>query len=279
VALDDRRVAVGAPFEGTGGIFSGAVYVFEREGQSFAEPRRLKAMPTRASGLFGWSVALADETLVVGSPQYNPISPSSTGAGLAYAFNNADWKQLQELSPPASLEDGATFGWTVDVLGSTIAVGAPRARASNMGQSPGDAFVYERAGAGAWSMTQPFRSPAPRASDWYGYVVKLSAASTLLVASVGDASGTAGLMGDPKNDAAIDSGAIFMYARQRDEWLNTTFIKASNPGNPDYFGSAIATYGDTLVTTSPGEASDAAGVNGNQASDAAPSAGAAYVFH
>jgi hypothetical protein len=127
-------------------------------------------------------------------------------------------------------------------------------------------------------MAYPFRAPVPRASDWYGYVVKLSAASTLLIASVGDASGAEGLSGTPSNDAAANSGAIFMYGRHRDEWLNTTYIKASNPGTPDYFGSAIGVYGDTIVSTSPGEASDAPGVNGNQASNATPSAGAAYVF-
>jgi hypothetical protein len=100
-----------------------------------------------------------------------------------------------------------------------------------------------------------------------------------LVASVGDASGASGVMADPNSDAAVDSGAILMYGRHGNEWLQTTFIKASNPDKPDYFGSAMSVYGDTLVTTSPGEASDAAGVNSNQASNAAPFAGAAYVFH
>jgi hypothetical protein len=66
-----------------------------------------------------------------------------------------------------------------------------------------------------------------------------------------------------------------MYGRHGNEWLQTTFIKASNPGDPDYFGSALSVHGDTLVATSPGEASDAAG---DQASNAAPFAGAAYVL-
>lgn len=278
LAFDDQRVLVGAPFESSGQTLSGAVYAFERNGDSFGEGRRIKASPVRASGLLGWSIALGEKTAVVGSPQYNPLSPSNTGAGLAYAFNTADWTQLQELTPPASLENGATFGWTVDVAGDTIAVGAPRARTDNVGQAPGDAFVYERTSGGAWSVTRALQALAPRASDWFGYVVKLASPSTLFVASVGDASGAAGLMGDPNNDAVPDSGAIQMYARDGNEWLNTTFIKASNPDKPDYFGSAIAVHGDTLVATSTGEASDAAGVNSSQASNAEPFAGAAYVF-
>jgi hypothetical protein len=181
------------------------------------------------------------------------------------------------LTPSASLEDGATFGWTVDILGNTIAVGAPRARAANVGQGPGDAFIYERASGGAWGMKQAFRATVPRASDWYGYVVKLTG-TTLLIGSPGDASGSNGLMGDPKNDAVLDSGAMYMYGRARDEWVSTSFIKASNPDTPDYFGSAIAVYGDTVVSTSPSESGDAPGVDGNQTSNTLTYAGAAYVF-
>lgn len=278
LALDDRHLVVGAPFESSGTTLSGSIYVFERDGDDFGSPRRVKASPTRSSGLFGWSVALGGEIAVVGAPQYNPLSSSSTSIGMAYAFNTEDWTQVQELAPPASLEIGATFGWTVDIAGDTVAVGAPRARTTNVGQSPGDAFVYERTGSGAWRMMQAFRAPSPRASDWYGYVVKLLSPSSLLVASVGDASGATGLSGDPHDDSVVDSGAIMMYGRDGDEWILTTFIKPSNPDTPDYFGSAFAVHGDTLVSTSPGEASDAPGVNSNQASNAAPGAGAAYVF-
>jgi len=278
VALDERRLVVGAPFESSGETLSGAIYVFERSGDSFGAPRRIKASPVLGSGLFGWSIAVGAESTVVGSPQYNSLSPSSTGTGLVHVFNSADWTQLHELTPPASLESGATFGWTVDIAGNTIAVGAPRARTGNVGQAPGDAFVYERASGGAWSMSRAFRAPAPRASDWFGYVVKLSSPTTLLVSSVGDASGAAGLAGDPHNDALVDSGAVLMYGRHGNEWLQTTFIKASNPDKPDYFGCALALHADTLVITSPGEASDAAGINSNQGSNAAPFAGAAYVF-
>ena len=49
-------------------------------------------------------------------------------------------------------------------------------------------------------------------------------------------------------------------------------------GYGDAFGRAVAISGDTLVISAPGEDSNASGVDGNQADNSSPLAGAAYVF-
>src|SRR6478609_6106572 len=56
------------------------------------------------------------------------------------------------------------------------------------------------------------------------------------------------------------------------------YVKASNTGAGDRFGSSIAISGDTVVVGAQTEASAATGVNGNQSDNSAPNAGAAYVF-
>ncbi len=56
------------------------------------------------------------------------------------------------------------------------------------------------------------------------------------------------------------------------------YLKASNTGANDLFGSWIAMSGDTVVVGAPSESSAATGVNGNQNSNSAANAGAAYVF-
>lgn len=56
------------------------------------------------------------------------------------------------------------------------------------------------------------------------------------------------------------------------------YIKSSNSENGDAFGSAIALSGDTLVVGAFLEDSAATGVNGSEINDAAPGAGAVYVF-
>jgi hypothetical protein len=54
--------------------------------------------------------------------------------------------------------------------------------------------------------------------------------------------------------------------------------KASNTGGGDRFGYSVALSGDTLAVGAAGESSTATGINGNQADDSAPAAGAVYVF-
>ena len=75
-------------------------------------------------------------------------------------------------------------------------------------------------------------------------------------------------------------GASLILATQLrgDPISQQAYLKASNAGYFDTFGSVIAVSGDTVVVGAPTEDSAAVGVNGNQADDSAENAGAAYVF-
>jgi hypothetical protein len=281
VALDGEKLVVGAPLDSTTQNFSGRVYVFPRAGDGFGEPTSFKASEPSESGLFGIAVAVEGGTMVVGAPQFNYV-PSWIGAGKAFVFerDNGEWHQRLELDPLASLENGATFGWSVGIAGNTIAVGAPRARGTDEGQRPGEAVIYQRATTGAtWTMTQSISAIVPRTSDLFAWNLKL-AESILLIGSPGDASSSPGLMADPTLDdgRSSGSGAMYMYGRNKDQWVVTAYIKSSNSGASDSFGNQMAIHGDTIVSTASGEASDASGVQGNQASNALNHAGAAYVF-
>ena len=69
-----------------------------------------------------------------------------------------------------------------------------------------------------------------------------------------------------------------MFVRTSGVWVQQAYLKASNTGAGDYFGSSVAISGDTVVVGALGEASNATGVNGNQGDNSAAAAGAAYVF-
>ncbi len=61
-------------------------------------------------------------------------------------------------------------------------------------------------------------------------------------------------------------------------WSEQAFLTASNSRPNNLFGAALAVAGDTLAVRSPGESSDATGIDGDQNDTSAPNAGAAYVF-
>jgi FG-GAP repeat protein len=63
-----------------------------------------------------------------------------------------------------------------------------------------------------------------------------------------------------------------------DRIVEDVLIKASNAQRYDFFGTAVAMDGDTLVVGARNEASSASGVDGNQSDEGAFGCGAAYVF-
>ena len=69
-----------------------------------------------------------------------------------------------------------------------------------------------------------------------------------------------------------------MFARSGGVWSQQAYLKASITDREDLFGSSVAISGDTIVVGAPLEDSNAIGVNGDQADNSAPQAGAAYVF-
>jgi hypothetical protein len=78
-------------------------------------------------------------------------------------------------------------------------------------------------------------------------------------------------------------GALILYKRVPESvpsWQVATIAKAPNPGAGDRFGASVALGGEGwyLAVGAPGEDSAATGVDGNQTSNSAADAGAAYLY-
>jgi hypothetical protein len=69
-----------------------------------------------------------------------------------------------------------------------------------------------------------------------------------------------------------------VFTRTAGVWSQQAYVKASNTGAGDSFGSSVVLSGDTLVVGASGEASCATGINGNQGDNSCFGAGAVYVF-
>lgn len=122
------------------------------------------------------------------------------------------------------------------------------------------------------------KAPNAEDSDQFGATLAISAdGSTLAIAGPLEDSDTAGDMG---SNAAIDSGAVYVYARQGSAWQQQAYLKASNAGAGDRFGFSLSLSadGNTLAVGAPLEDSAAMGINGTQTSNSATDKGAAYVF-
>jgi hypothetical protein len=111
VALDGDTLAVGAGGENSAGAEddnsandAGAAYVFVRDGVSWSQQQYLKAPNAESNDIFGVSLALEGEMLVIGAPSESSGATevggddsdnSAPGAGAAYVFVRASdvWTQ------------------------------------------------------------------------------------------------------------------------------------------------------------------------------------------
>lgn len=103
---------------------------------------------------------------------------------------------------------------------------------------------------------------------------------TIAVGAPFESGGAAGVNGNQNDNSVYASGAVYVYMRQGDAWVQQAYVKASNPGQSDHFGSSVALSrdGNTMAVAAHWEASAATGVNGNQHDNSIPQAGAVYVF-
>ncbi len=184
----------------------------------------------------------------------------------------------------------ATVGDTLTIAGTPVASGAPSASITlSLGDNPVDIVVENALG---WRRT--YRVTLRRAAeiaqyaygkasnsgvdDYFGISVALSG-DTLAVGAAYEDSAAQGVGGNQDDNAASNSGAVYVFRRSGSAWLQEAYLKASNSGEGDYFGYSVALSGDTLAVGAAYEDSAAQGVGGNQDDNSASYSGAVYIFH
>jgi hypothetical protein len=256
----------------------------------------VKSSNSGVSDAFGSAVAISGDTMVVGAPNEcsnaagvngNQTSESALQAGAAYVFvrNGNTWTQQAYLK---ASNTGAydSFGWSVAISGDTIVVGAHLedsdsttvngSGSNNNAANAGAAYVFTRSGV-AWTQQAYLKASNAEPADLFGVAVAVSG-DTVVVGASREGSSATGVNGDGANNGSFSSGAAYVFLRNGANWTEQAYLKASNPGGGDAFGKSLSLDGDTLVVGAAGEDSSATGVDGNQASNSASGAGAAYVF-
>ena len=165
-------------------------------------------------------------------------------------------------------------GRAVAVSGDIIALSGLAGEQSDLG----NVVIYERRDGEEWLPVNVLKAFNAESGDDFGKAIALDG-DTIVVGAPGEDSDATGIDGDGINNDQPDSGAVYVYVRTPEgKWNQQAYIKPSNTGKDDLFGSSVSLEGDTLVVGAPGESSDASGVGGNPGDNSLQSAGAAYVF-
>lgn len=275
---------------------SGAAYAFSRTASGWSQVAYLKASNTDPQDRFGTSVAVNGDTIVVGAPYESSSSSGINGgqfdnslfhSGAAYVFVRSGLVWVQQAYLKASNPDANDeFGCSVAVCGDTIAVGA-RGESSaasivngnqldNSKGGAGAVYVFVRS-AGTWSQQAYLKANNPDSSDEFGYSLAIDG-TTIIVGAPGEDSAVTGSNGNGLDNGAPGSGAAYTFLQTGVVWSQSSYLKASNTGSGDAFGSSVAISGPLILIGAPGESSSATGVNGNEADESAPRSGAAFAF-
>lgn len=117
-ATDGDTIVVGAPTDDGSGVIGGAVYVFERDVAGWVEVQKLVASAPEDGAMFGASVALDGERLLVGAPE-------EAGRGAVHVFTRSGgaWLATQTLTGSDSAL-GDRFGQSIDLDGGWAVCGA-----------------------------------------------------------------------------------------------------------------------------------------------------------
>jgi nucleoside-specific outer membrane channel protein Tsx len=126
VGLTASRVVVGAPVDEDFSSSPGAAYVFSESGGTWTQQVELTESDGEADDEFGVSVAVSDNTVVVGAPQHavGGAYVFAPGAACVFVESGGTWSQRAELTDFGGTQ-GGRFGSSVAVQGATILVGAP----------------------------------------------------------------------------------------------------------------------------------------------------------
>src|SRR6266542_1517326 len=137
VGISGETAVVGAPVDDTAaGPNAGSAYVFVRSGTGWSQQAKLTASDAAAGDIFGFSVAVTGDTVVVGASGDNML------AGSAYVFvrSGTGWSQQAKLTA-SDAASGDRFGDAVGISGDTAVVGAQFGD-TNAGSNAGSAYVF-----------------------------------------------------------------------------------------------------------------------------------------
>ncbi len=127
ISLDGTHVIVGAPYDSENGLSTGAVYLFSMDDFGrLSLKNKFTADDAAPLDRFGWSVAISDDYIFIGSP-FNDEAALNAGAYYQYAYSSVNDDVTLVRKKTSALQSGDNSGYSIDVdeEGAMVAVGLP----------------------------------------------------------------------------------------------------------------------------------------------------------
>ena len=216
------KFVVGVQGDDDAGSNSGSVYVYDTDGTGEV---KITASDGAAHDRFGYSVAISDTHVVVGS-KYDDDSGSNSGS--AYVYNTDGTGEVKITASDGAQND--YFGASVAIHGDKVIVGAYKD--DDRGADSGSVYVYNLDGTGEVKIT----ASDGAADNYFGQSVAIQ--------------GDKIFVGAPLNDdgAGSMSGSVYVYDT---DGTGEVKITPSDAADNERFGYSVAIQGDKIVVGTP----------------------------
>ena len=237
--------------------YSGAVYVFIRDsGEVWHLSRKLVSSDRQYNDMFGQAVAIQNQELFVGCINGNncsDIMKRNSGAVHIYSLqSNGNWILKQKLTPAGSVTTGSLFGYSIDVKGGQLIIGAPnKSNGLNSGTKLGAAAIYTKTASGQWIFKQWLSASDPINDSHFGKAVSIS-----------DSVAIVGAPDQKYLDSASSRWIKYLgevYVFQHDSngnWQEVKRIIQHNKYDYQFFGTAVENSDRQIFIGSPFDQTD-----------------------
>lgn len=237
VAIDGDLAVVGAFLADSSGPSAGAAYVFSYDGGSWSVKQQLS--PDEATLKFGASVAVAGDTILVGSPRDN-LNGISAGGAYVFGPDGGAWTQQARLVP-GDIQAYDYFGYAVDLdhTGCQAVIGA--IFDDSAAPNAGAAYVFAR-DEGDWSLSEQLLPSGDEAWQKFGSSVSIDGDKAAI-----------GAYGYPDS-----AGHGYIYEATEGGWVESVKLVSSNGTDGARVGYAAAISGTRAVLGAPWQQPDGA---------------------
>lgn len=234
VNISDDVLVVGGTFDDYSGTREGAAWVFVKPGSEWIDmtvpTAKLTADDTGTRDLFGASVGISGDVVVVGAPEHDV---QATNAGAIYIFEkpSAGWSDMAAQTQKFLISGGSAydyFGCSVSISNDVIVAGAS-----------GSGRVYVFTKTSTWAQTSTLFASDSFSGDQFGKSVSINGTRVV-----------AGAVYD--NDYGTNSGSAYVFDNLTGDWDEATQSAKLLPrkySNTNYLqaGKSVAIFENIAV--------------------------------
>lgn len=181
VAICGDYAIAGAHGDEDDGTDSGSAYVFKRNGSTWSQHAKLKALDADAEDYFGFDVSISDDYALI-SAKNDEENGSDSGSAYIFKRDGSIWSQQDKLTALDGNQDDE-FGYTVSINGDYAVVGVDKD--DDNGSNSGSVYMFKREETD-WIPLLKLVAPDGAAGDGFGRSVSINGDYVLVGAYADD---------------------------------------------------------------------------------------------